>query len=111
MTQLIITLSLLISEGITLTDDQIQAIRRILWGAMNPGFPIGPEPIVDNSPKQDQQEMIYTLAGLAKFLGTSISTAQKRVNEGRFDDARVYFGGRKMVWNKSKLLEISQKEK
>lgn len=110
MTQLLVTLSLLVAEGITLSDEQIRAIRRILWGALQPGVPVGPEPIVVSHPAQDPQELIYTVAGLAQFLGTSISTAQKRVNEGRFDEARVHFGGRKLVWNRAKLLEIAQKE-
>ena len=110
MTQLLVTFTLLVAEGITLSDDQILAIR-ILWGALQPGVPVGPEPIAGSHPAQEPQELIYTVAGLAQFLGTSISTAQKRINEGRFDAARVHFGGRKLVWNKSKLLEISQKDK
>lgn len=109
MTQLLVTLSLLVAEGITLSDEQIHAIRRILWGALNPGA-VGPEPIAGSHPGKEQEELIYTVAGLAKFLGTSISTAQKRVNEGRFDEARVHFGGRKLVWNRAKLLEIAQKD-
>ena len=110
MTQLLVTLSLLVAEGITLSDEQILAIRRILWGALNPGFPAGPEPMANSHSGEESQELIYAVSGLAKFLGTSVSTAQKRINEGRFDDARVDFGGRKLVWNKAKLMEIAQKE-
>lgn len=111
MTQLLVTLSLLVAEGITLSDEQILAIRRILWGALNPGFPAGPEPMANSHSGEESQELIYAVSGLAKFLGTSVSTAQKRINEGRFDDARVDFGGRKLVWNKAKLMEIAQKDK
>ena len=111
MTQLILTLSMLITEGITLSDDQIQAIRRILWCAIDPSVQIGLGFALPTAPSVGQEDLVRGIAELAAFIGTSIPTAQKLKNEGRFDEARLDFGSRKLVWSKAKLMELAKKNK
>ena len=108
MQQLLISISMLISEGISLSEEQILSIQRILWGAMNPSITL---PESKNTLAQDASspELIYGLAGLASFFGVSLPTAAKY--RERYEPARVRFGGRKLVWDKAKLLELARNEK
>lgn len=111
MQQLLLTLTMLISEGVTLSDEQIMSIQRILLGAMDPTLvshsAIMQPPASQTSPSSP--ELIYGLAGLASFFGVSIPTAA-RYRE-KYEPARIRFGGRKLVWDKSKLLELARNEK
>ena len=104
MNQLLLTLSMLISQGITLSDEQIQSIHRILLGAIDPSFaaPQAVKPLALETGK----ELVYGLSGLAALFGVSIPTAA-RVRE-RFEAARIHFGGRKLVWDRAKVLEIAK---
>ena len=97
-------LVLVVSGNNAITDAQVAAIKRILMGTVLPGqFVDTPSEIRPVPPKG---EFIYGLAGLASFIGTSIPTAA-RYRE-RFEPARVHFGGRKLVWDKAKLLELAR---
>lgn len=108
MQQIILMFSMLITQGISLTDDQIQSIQRILWGAMNPSVTL-PEAQSAPAPYTSSTELIYGLSGLASFLKVSLPTAA-RYRE-RYEPARVRFGGRKMVWDKAKLVELAKNNK
>lgn len=108
MQQIILTLSMLLAQGISLSEEQIQSIQRILLGAVNPAVTV-PEAQNALAPAPSSSELIYGMSGLASFLGVSIPTAA-RYRE-RYDPARVRFGGRKLVWDKAKLLEIAKQNK
>lgn len=56
-------------------------------------------------------ETICGMAQLAKFIGTSIPTACKLSKAGKFDKARLDFGQKKFVWDKSILLEIARENR
>lgn len=56
------------------------------------------------------RETITGMSELASFIGTSVPTACKLSRSGRFDEARLDFGSRKMVWDKAKLIEIAKKK-
>lgn len=105
MQQILLTLSMLITQGKTLTEDQIQSIQRILWGVIDPTV-TAPQFTPQKTPDAPP-ELVYGLAGLAAFFGVSIPTAC-RYRE-RYEGARVRFGGRKLVWDKAKLLELAKK--
>lgn len=105
MQQILLTLSMLITQGKTLTEDQIQSIQRILWGVIDPTV-TAPQSAPQKTPDAPP-ELVYGLAGLAAFFGVSIPTAC-RYRE-RYEGARVRFGGRKLVWDKAKLLELAKK--
>ena len=107
MTQLILTLSMLMTEGITLSDEQVREIRRILLGALEPTLQINSS---TSHGEEDRDELVFGIAGLASFMGVSPPTAQKLKNEGRFDEAQINFGGRKLAWRKSKLIEIASRK-
>ena len=108
MQQLILTLSMLITQGISLSDEQIQSIQRILMEAMNPSVTM-PKSQNTQTPDTSSSELIYGLSGLASFFGVSLPTVA-RYRE-RYEPARIRFGGRKLVWDKAKLLEIAKKNK
>lgn len=100
------TILMLIASGaISLTDDQIGAIRNIVFGANGNILPIPTSPSMSES-----SELICGLSGLASFLKVSLPTASMIHSSGRFRSAQVHFGGRKLFWNKAKLLEIAEKE-
>ena len=77
MQQLLLTLTMLISEGITLSEDQILSIQRILWGAMDPTITLPSVSKPTLAPDTSSPELIYGLAGLAAFFGVSLPTAAK----------------------------------
>ena len=107
MNQLLLTLSMLISQGITLSDEQIQSIHRILLGAIDPSF-AAPQAVKPHAPETGK-ELVYGLAGLAALFGVSVPTAAKyRV---KYDAARVHFGGKKLVWDKQKRLDLAKQNK
>ena len=111
MQQLLLTLTMLISEGVTLSEEQIMSIQRILWGAKDPTLS-SPSTINHAYAPQtsaSNPELIYGLAGLAAFFGVSLPTASKY--REKYEPARVRFGGRKLVWDKAKLLELARNEK
>lgn len=105
MKQLLLTLTMLISEGVTLTDEQILSIQRILWGAMDSTFSMPSGVKQSPAPEASSPELIYGLAGLAAFFGVSLPTAAKY--REKYEPARVRFGGRKLVWDKQKVIEIA----
>ena len=110
MQQLLLTLTMLISEGVTLSEEQILSLQRILWGAMDPTItsPAIKQALAPQSPVSSP-ELIYGLAGLASFFGVSLPTAAKY--REKYEPARVRFGGRKLVWDKAKLLELAKETK
>lgn len=109
MQQLLLTLTMLISEGVTLSEEQIMSIQRILWGAMDPTITLSPIARQSITPGTSTPELVYGLAGMAKLMGTSIPTVS-RYRE-RFEPARVHFGGRRLVWDKAKVIEIAKNSK
>ena len=100
-------LVLVVSGNNAITDAQVTAIKRILMGSVLPGQFI--ETPSEIRPVSQTGEFIYGLAGLASFFGVSIPTAA-RYRE-KYERARVRFGGRKLVWDKAKLLELARNEK
>ena len=105
MNQLLMLIMMMISEGKNISRDQIDNIKKILLG---PALGIV-EPHVSAALPASNPELIYGLAGLAAFFGVSLPTAAKY--REKYEPARVRFGGRKLVWDKAKLLELARHEK
>ena len=59
--------------------------------------------------KEESGELVYGLDGLARLLGCSKTTAQARKSAGEFDEA-LYQTGRKVVFDKAKVLDIIKKQ-
>ncbi len=105
MNQLLMLIMMMISEGKNISRDQIDNIKKILLGPA-----VGMvEPPVSAALPASNPELIYGLAGLAAFFGVSLPTAAKY--REKYEPARVRFGGRKLVWDKAKLLELARHEK
>ena len=105
MKQLLLTLTMLISEGVTLTEEQTLSIQRILLEAMDPTISMPSGVKHSPAPEASSPELIYGLSGLAAFFGVSLPTAAKY--RERYEPARIRFGGRKLVWSKEKVIEIA----
>ena len=101
MNQLLMIIMMMISEGKNLTREQIDNIKKILLGPAIDTV----EPAVSTTLPANP-ELIYGLAGLAAFFGVSLPTAA-RYRE-KYEPARVRFGGRKLVWEKAKVIEIAR---
>lgn len=106
--QIAMLLVMVIAGVLTLSDEQINAIRTIILGAISTPA----NGMTDTSvPVQDVGETICGMAEFARFLGTSVPTACKISRSGKFDAARLNFGTRKFVWDKTKLLELAKNDK
>lgn len=104
MNQLLLLILMMITDGKTLTRDQVDNIKKILLGS-SVGMTEPPvSPALPSSSKSP--ELIYGLAGMAAFLGVSMPTVAKY--RERYEPARIRFGGRKLVWDKAKVIEIAK---
>lgn len=106
LNQIILIIMMMISEGRTLTKDQCSIIKNILLGGDNAVTTSSLNPVPNPNSGSERKEFIYGLAGLASVCGASIPTVS-RYRE-RFEPARVHFGGRRLVWDRAKVIEIAR---
>lgn len=103
---LIMILVLVITKTVVLTDEQIQSVCQIIWGATMPTGIVSSSSIL--TPPKSEGETICGMTELAKFLGVSVPTACKLSKSGKFDEARLFFGTKKYVWDRAKLMDIAR---
>ena len=108
-TQLVMFLSLIISGSLSLTDEQVDEIIRIILRSSTSPVNIMPPPERDISCVGG--DTVRGMAELAQILGVSVPTACKISRSGVFEEARLNFGTKKFIWDKRKLLEIARRNK
>ena len=108
-TQLVMFLSLIISGSLSLTDEQVDEIIRIILRSTTSPVNIMPPPERDISCVGG--DTVRGMAELAQILGVSVPTACKISRSGVFEEARLDFGTKKFIWDKRKLLEIARRNK
>lgn len=104
--QLMMLLVMVLTGGVTLTDEQEGTIISTIMSALAPQS----LPPTQESPDHSSGETVRGMAELATLLGVSIPTACKISQSGKFDAARLNFGTKKFVWDKAKLIEIARKK-
>ena len=108
-TQLVMFLSLIISGSLSLTEEQVDEIIRIILRSTTSPVTIMPPPERDKS--YVGGDTGRGMAELAQILGVSVPTACKISRSGGFEEARLNFGTKKFIWDKRKLLEIARRHK
>ena len=106
LNQIILIIMMMINEGRTLTKEQCIIIKNVLLGGDNAMMAQALNPVPNPGSGSEKMEFIYGLAGLASVCGASIPTVS-RYRE-RFEPARVHFGGRRLVWDRAKVIEIAK---
>lgn len=106
LNQIILIFMMMINDGRTLTKEQSSIIKNVLLGGDNTAMAQSLNPIPNSGSGSERKEFIYGLAGLASVCGASIPTVS-RYRE-RFEPARVHFGGRRLVWDRAKVIEIAK---
>lgn len=108
-TQLVMFLGLIISGSLSLSEEQVDEIIRIILRSTAGPVTIMPPPERDKS--YVGGDTVRGMAELAQILGVSVPTACKISRSGVFDEARLNFGTKKFIWDKRKLLEIASRNK
>ncbi len=108
-TQLVMFLGLIISGSLSLTEEQVDEIIRIILRSTTSPVTIMPPPERDKS--YVGGDTVRGMAELAQILGVSVPTACKISRSGVFDEARLNFGTKKFIWDRRKLLEIARNKK
>ena len=62
----------------------------------------------EEAQREKEKELVYGIDGLARLLGCSKTTAQIRKSRGDFDSA-TYQTGRKVAFDKAKILDLIKK--
>lgn len=102
-------MSMVMTGTITLSEDDVNAISRILLSALAPASPtmtMIPSKL-SLSENNSRRSTVRGLAELAEIIGVSLPTACKLSKSGKFAAAELNFGTKKKVWDKTKLLEIA----
>lgn len=108
-TQLVMFMGLIISGSLSLTEEQVDEIIRIILRSTTSPVTIMPPPERDISCVGG--DTVRGMAELAQILGVSVPTACKISRSGVFEEARLNFGTKKFIWDKRKLLEIARRNK
>lgn len=100
--KLMMLLMMVASGSIEVTEDQVAGITHILMAGMDESTGV-----LANASVPEGNDLVWGIAGLARLMNCSTVSAQRMRNEGLFDEAMYKFG-KKLAWDKKKVLEISE---
>lgn len=103
--QLMMLMVLIMCDELILSEEQVGAIFSILMAAQDPNSSSSALFQMNNG-----SETVRGMTELAQFLGVSVPTACKISRTGKFDEARLSFGTKKFIWDRSKLMELAKKK-
>lgn len=107
-TKAMMLMSMVMTGTITLSEDDVNAITRILLSALAPASPTMIPSNLSLSENNNRRSTVRGLSELAEIIGVSLPTACKLAQSGKFAAAELNFGTKKKVWDREKLLEIAQ---
>lgn len=102
--KLMMLLMMVASGSIEVTEDQVAGITHILMSSMDDSA------VSVNASTPEGNDLVWGIAGLARLMNCSTVSAQRMRNEGRFDEAMYKFG-KKLAWDRKKVLEIAKAQK